>query len=189
MVWLLSKLCMKKILPFSPSACLLGTLFSAMFFYITGWIDSALECSSAHEIPSSLTADAWGTATRSSSHHVCFGVLPVLFTSRTVFSPCLVHLPCHDRVSLVLLSFVHEGRWIGDNGSSVLDTTAGCQRCRLLGAGPGSSWSQILLLLWFCCRAWEIQSKECSYYSKGFCFIGSPMMSYRPRLQWGYCIF
>lgn len=37
MVWLLSKLCVKKILPFSPSACLFGTLFSAMFFYITGW--------------------------------------------------------------------------------------------------------------------------------------------------------
>lgn len=50
---------MKKILPFSPSACLLGTLFCAKLFFIslTG-IDSALECSSAHETPSSLTVGA-----------------------------------------------------------------------------------------------------------------------------------
>lgn len=78
-------------------------------------------------------------------------------------------------VSLVLLSFAYEGCWTGGNSSGVLDTV-GCQRCWLLGAGPASSWSQTLLLLWLCCRAWGIQSIECNYCSKGFYFIGSPML-------------
>lgn len=156
MGWLLSTLCVKRILPFSLSACLLGTLFCAIFFFLyLGGIDSALECSSAHETPSFLTAGAWATAMRSSCLHVGFGVLPVLFTTSTVWSLCLLHLPCHDSFSLVFLSFVHEGFWIGDNCSSILDITAGCQRCWLLGVGPGSSCSPILLLLWLCCRTWE----------------------------------
>lgn len=41
MVWLLSMLCVKKILPFSPSACLLGTLFCAMFF-LYHWVGSTV---------------------------------------------------------------------------------------------------------------------------------------------------
>lgn len=157
-------------------------------YYITGW-DWQRTCSSAHESLSFITTGAWATAMRCSCLHAGFGVLPVLFPSRTMWSPCLVHLPFHDPVSLVLLSFLPEGFWVGDNSSSILDTPAGCQKCWLLGAGPGSSWSQILLLLWLCCRAWEIQSRECYHYTKYFHFIGSPMISYRPRLQWWYYIF
>lgn len=41
----------------------------------------------------------------------------------------LVHLPCSSHVSMVLQSFVHEVCWTGSNGSRVLDTNAGCQRC------------------------------------------------------------
>lgn len=170
--------------PAFQSICLLAwhSVLCSVFFISLGGIDSALECSSAHETPSFLITGAWATAVRSSCLHAGFDVLSVLFTSRTVWSPCLVHLPFHNPVFLVLLSFVPEDFWIGDNGSSVLGTTAGCQRFWLLGAGPGSSWSQILLLLWLCCRAWEIQSRECYHYSKYFHFLGSPVISYRLRL-------
>lgn len=118
-------------------------------FISLGGIDSALEHSRTHQTPSPRTVGAWATAARSSCLYMVLGALPVLFTSRTECSRYLFHLPCSNHVSLVHLSFVHEGCWTGGNGSSISDTTVGCQRCWLLGAGPASSWSQTLPLLWW----------------------------------------
>lgn len=133
-------------------------------------IDSALECST-HQIPFPHRVGAWATAARSSCLHMVFSVLPEQVTSRTVCS-----FIWFISLAAVMFPWCFRALCMRFAGLAAMAAEFWIQMQDVKGVGR---WPSFLLkpnlpLLWLCCRAWGIQSKECNYWSEGFCFKGSP---------------
>lgn len=206
MVWLLSMLCVKKILPFSPSACLLGTLFCAMFF-LYYWVGSTVHLNVQvlmRLLPSSqLVAELLLRDPAASSTGFWCAPCAVHIqgcVKSLLGSPSLLWSCFSDASELCVWGFLDWWQWqqcfgynsrmskvlpVGSWPRFLLKSDLTASMALLQGLRDTEYLSLFKIILSYSKYRYRVSY----HYSKYFHFMGSPMMSYGPRLPWGHFIF